>query len=248
VTPESVAAIPPEVAAPPPPAPQRRSQPHAFRLLDQGEERREEKKKPAKKPRRAKRRGPWLKRLVLVLLVAALGGGGYWYFVLKNPGKRPPWAGLVDKAKKLVSGSTQPPARRPAPPPRQTSARAPTPPPAAPTSTPPAPPAAPGPLPVAQPQPVAASPFARLDRLSDSLARVVRNFQDRATLFDGGRMDCNGLASGLVAVENMWITYNGERKARLTTLDQPRVLRDQSLYASVDAVSRRFDNSGCPRP
>ena len=96
--------------------------------------------------------------------------------------------------------------------------------------------------------PPVASPFARIDRLGDSLARVVRNFDERATLFDGGRMDCNGLASSLVAVENMWLTYNAERKVRLPSLDQPRVVRDQRLYASVDAVSRRFENSGCPRP
>ena len=95
---------------------------------------------------------------------------------------------------------------------------------------------------------MAVSPFARFDRLSDSLARAVRNFQDRAGLFDGGRMDCNGLASGLVTVENAWNTYSVERKVRLPTLDQPRVVRDQNLYASVDGVSRRFDTSGCPRP
>jgi len=41
------------------------------------------------------------------------------------------------------------------------------------------------------------------DRLSDSLARAVRNFQDRAALFGSGRMDCGGLATGLVAVDNL---------------------------------------------
>jgi hypothetical protein len=95
---------------------------------------------------------------------------------------------------------------------------------------------------------VAASPFVRFDRLSDSLARAVRNFQERSGLFDGGRMDCNGLANGLVTVENAWNAYSVERRARLASLDQPRVLRDQNLYAAVDAVSRRFDISGCPRP
>lgn len=182
----------------------------------------------------------------MLALVGGALGGGYWYFVLKNPGKPPPWAGLVEKAKKLVARSTQPPARRPAPPPPRTA-----PPPAA---TPP--PAevrlpAPAPAPTAVPQPTpppVASPFARFDRMGDSLARVVRNFDERAVLFDGGRMDCNGLASGLVAVETMWLTYNAERKARLASLDQARVVRAQGLYASVDAVSRRFENSGCPRP
>jgi hypothetical protein len=96
--------------------------------------------------------------------------------------------------------------------------------------------------------PAAATPFARFDRLSDSLARAVRNFQDRARLFASGQMDCGGLATGLVAVDNLWITYNTERKARLASFDPARVARDQSLWASVDSVSRRFDNSGCPRP
>jgi hypothetical protein len=239
--------IPPDIAAPAPP---RRATPPAFRLLDQGDE---EKARPAPKPRRRKHRGPWLKRLVILGLLAGVVGGGYWYFVLKNPGKPPPWAGLVDKAKKLVSRSTQPPARRPAPPPRAPRTTAPRPAPA-PAATPPptaAGPASPPPAPVtvAQPTPPpVASPFARFDRLSDSLTRAVRSFQERAALFDSGRMDCNGLANGLVAVETMWMTYYGERTARLQSLDQPRVQRDQSLYAYVDNVARRFEASGCPRP
>ena len=251
VTPESVASLSPSVAAPPPRAepPGRRTPPHAFRLLDQDEERKEEQKPaPKPKPRRAGRRRPWLKKLVILLLVVGAAGGGYWYFVLKNPGKPPPWAGLVDKARKLVARSTQPPARRSAPPPRRSTASAPTAPPAA-APLPPPPPSQPAALPPAPPQPPpVASPLARFDRLSDSLARTVRNFQDRAALFDEGRMDCNGMASGLVAVENTWSVYSVERRARLAALDQPRVLRDQTLYAGVDAVSRRFDNSGCPRP
>jgi hypothetical protein len=93
-----------------------------------------------------------------------------------------------------------------------------------------------------------ASPFARFDRLSDSLARAVRSFQDRAALFDTGRMDCNGLATGLVAIENLWITYNAERRARMAAFDQRRATQDQALYASVDAVESRFERSGCPRP
>ena len=248
VTPESVASIPPALAAPPPlpAAPRgggRRTAPHAFRLLDHGEKKEEKKRAPKSTPRRATRRGPWLKRLVILLLVAGVAGGGYWYYGVKNPRKPPPWAGLVEKAKKLVARSTQPPARRSAPPPSRRST----------ASAPPAPQAAaPIPPPVAPaqppPPPPVASPFARFDRLGDSLARTVRTFQDRAALFDGGRMDCNGLASGLVAVENTWSIYSAERTARLAALDQPRVVRDQTLYASVDVVSRRFENSGCPRP
>jgi len=99
------------------------------------------------------------------------------------------------------------------------------------------------------PQPaVPPSPFARFDRLSDSLARAVRNFHDRAALFASGRMDCNGLASGLVAIENLWIVYNTERQARMTSFDQRRATQDQAMYTAVDSVESRFERSGCPRP
>jgi hypothetical protein len=84
--------------------------------------------------------------------------------------------------------------------------------------------------------------------LSDSLSRAVRNFQDRALLFAGGRMDCGGLSAGLVTIENLWITYNAERRARMTTFDYRRATQDQALYAAVDSVESRFEHSGCPRP
>lgn len=253
VTPESVASLPPEVAAPPPPQP-RRTPTHTFRLLEP-----EEEKKPASRPKARKRpwlgwRGrQWLRRFAILLLLAGVGAGGYWYVVVQNPGKPPPWTGLLDRAKKLVARVTTrsprppAPARRPPPPPRRTTATAPPP-----ASSPVAaavPPPQPAPQPAQPPPPPpVASPFARFDRLSDSLSRAVRNFQDRAALFDSGRMDCNGLASGLVAIENLWITYNTERRARLADFDQRRVTQDQALYASVDAVESRFERSGCPRP
>jgi len=99
------------------------------------------------------------------------------------------------------------------------------------------------------PQPVAPpSPFARFDRLSDSLRRAVRNFQDRAALFADSRMDCGGLATGLVAVENLWPTYNLERRGRMASFDQRRASQDQAVYSAVDSVESRFEQSGCPRP
>jgi len=84
--------------------------------------------------------------------------------------------------------------------------------------------------------------------LSDSLSRAVRNFQDRASLFVDGRMDCGGLASGLVSVENLWPTYNLERRARMATFDSRRASQDQAIYAAVDSVESRFERSACPRP
>jgi len=247
VTPESIASIPPEVAAaprapalPPPAAPRRASGPR-FRLLDHEPET----KAAPPKPRRRRQRGPWLKRLVTMLVIGAIGAGGYWFLA-------PRWTGLVNQAKQLVSKITAPKT-----PPRTaagSSRRPPTPPPALPPQpvvvrpAPAPPPAVPPAPPAAVPPPVAASPFARFDRLSDSLSRAVRNFNDRATLFAGGRMDCNGLANGLVAMENLWITYNTERRARMAAFDQRRATQDQAMYAAVDAAESSFERSGCPRP
>jgi proteasome lid subunit RPN8/RPN11 len=244
VSPAEVGTRPPE---PPlaPPAP-RRTPTHTFRLLDE-----EEEKKPAPapapppKPRRRKRRGPWLRRLAILLLLAGVGAGGYWYLAIRNPTLLP---GLLDRGKQFVARITK---RNPAPPHpapaasprRRPTAGSPPPPPARPPAA--AVPAAPVPV----PQPVAPpSPFARFDRLRDSLSGAVRNFQDRAALFAAGRMDCGGLATGLVAVENLWPTYNLERRARMAAFDQRRSSQDQAVYAAVDSVESRFEQSGCPRP
>ena len=246
VSPEEVAPWRPEAPMPPPrlvppgppPAPRRTPTP-AFRLLNEEEE--EEKAAPAAKPRRRKRRGPWLRRFAILLLLAGLGAAGYWYLAIRNPTLLPE---LLDRGKQLVSRVTKRNPAPPPPPPAASPRRRPTagsPPPAAPPAAVPA-------APVPVPQPVAPSPFARFDRLSDSLSRAVRNFQDRASLFASGRMDCGGLASGLVSIENLWISYNTERRARMTAFDQHRAIQDQSMYAAVDSVESRFEHSGCPRP
>jgi pimeloyl-ACP methyl ester carboxylesterase len=215
----------------------RRTPTHAFRLLD---ETTAEQPKAKPKPRRRRRLpwGRWLRRVALLLVIAGVGAGGYWYYVLRTPRPPPPWAGLVDRVKKLV-------ARSPAPPPSRRPTRAP--PPAPPAATSPERTAPPPPAPI--PQPVAPpSPFARFDRLSDSLARAVRSYRDRAELFASGRLDCGGLANGLVAIENLWPTYNAERRARMATFDQRRALQDQGMYASVDSVESSFEQSACRRP
>ncbi len=234
---------------PPLPAPPRRTSAPKFRLLDEDEERAatapSSAPAPAPKPRRRRRRGPWLKRVAILLLLAGVGAGGYWYLAIRNPTLLP---GLLDRAKQLVSRVTTR-KRPPAPPPasrRPAGSQRTAPPPAA-AIVPPAP--VPVPVPEPVPQPVAPpSPFARFDRLSDSLSRAVRNFQDRTALFANGRMDCGGLASGLVSIENLWISYNTERRARMAAFDQRRASQDQAMYTAVDAVESRFEQSGCPRP
>ena len=254
VTPESVASIPPPPPMlQPPPAPRRPSGPR-FRLLDEEpEKRRPRTPVSVPKPRRRTRRGPLLKRLTILLVVAGVGAGGYWYFALRKPHMTPPWVGWFDRAKQFVSKITAPTSAPPPPAARRRPAgNAPpaAPPPAAvpPPIRVPQPPPVAVPQPVPQPPAVAASPFARFDRLSDSLSRAVRNFHDRAALFENGRMDCGGLATGLVAMENLWGTYNGERRARMASFDQRRATQDQAMYAAVDSVESRYEHSGCPRP
>ncbi|HWC72775.1 MAG TPA: hypothetical protein VG454_02485, partial [Gemmatimonadales bacterium] len=114
VTPESVASVPPPVIEPPPappapPAPReaRRTPAQSFRLLDEAPPAERPVKKKA--PRRRRRiRGPWLNRLVMLLVLAGLGAGAYWYVVTRHPKIPPSWIGLLDRAKKLVSGSPSP--------------------------------------------------------------------------------------------------------------------------------------------
>ncbi len=239
VSPEEVGTRLPEPPLPPP-AP-RRTPTHSFRLLHEEEEK---KAAPPPKPRRRKRRGPWLRRFAILLLLAGVGAGGYWYLAIRNPTLLP---GLLNRGKQFVSRITK---RSPAPPPPPPPAAGPRRRPTAGSPPPAPPPAAAVPAaPVPVPQPVAPpSPFARFDRLSDSLSGAVRNFRDRAALFADGRMDCGGLATGLVAVENLWPTYNLERRARMAAFDQRRASQDQAVYAAVDSVESRFEHSGCPRP
>ena len=76
----------------------------------------------------------------------------------------------------------------------------------------------------------------------------MRNYRDRAALFASGRIDCIGLANGLVTMENLWQAYNTERRARMGNFDERRALQDQEIYASVDAAESNFEQSGCRRP
>jgi proteasome lid subunit RPN8/RPN11 len=226
--------MPPPAPLPPPPltAPRRTSSPK-FRLLEEPEA----KPAPAKKSKRRGRRRGWLGKAAMILLLAGIGAGAYWYFVMRDPGAPPPWAGLVDRVKRLVSGgsSTPPAAARPGTGARRGGTRA-------------APPAAPAQPPPPRPPPAPPNPFARIDRLSADLSRAVRNFNDRAALFATGSIDCTALANGLIAMENLWITYNTERRARIASFDAQRAANDQALYARVDSVESRFEASGCRRP
>ena len=86
------------------------------------------------------------------------------------------------------------------------------------------------------------------DRVADSVAARVRTYSERAqsaaSLPPEG---CPALAQALVAVEDVWTSYNIAKRAH-TSLNAPRVTRDAGLYAAVDSVGRHFEQTGCQRP
>ena len=170
---------------------------------------------------------------VFVLLLAAGGAGAYWWFQPELP--IPAWSTITGKWSAIMSGiggkvsALKAKLRRATP----------TPAPAQPRAQPPA-------RPAAQPAPPPA-PRARIDVAGDSLTQVVQVFGERAALFSRGQVPCAGLARGLAAVESRWIAYNTARR-NAGVLDPPHATRDQTLYAGVDSVERRFEQSGCPRP
>jgi hypothetical protein len=191
---------------------------------------------------------------LLVLLLGAGAGGAYWWFQPELP-SLPEWSTVKSKLSgitatvsatagkvwalrnKLHRSSPQPPPKS------KTVAR----PPAArpPVSTPPAAPAAAAPGPI--PPPSAPPSLTRLDVIGDSLVTLMSNFGERAALYARGQLPCAGLARGLTDVENRWASYNTARR-NAGVLDASHAIRDQILYAKVDSVERRFEQSGCPRP
>ena len=202
---------------------------------------------PRRRRRGRHRKGLWV--TVFLLLIAVGGAGAYWWFQPELP--LPEWSTITGnwsaisstisgqvsalKAKLRRAPSVPQPQRRAQPPSR----------PATQPATVPAPGGGrPAPL---QRAPSPPAPLAHLDVVGDSLSQVVRNFGERATLFARGQLPCAGLARGLAAVENRWIAYNTARRGA-GVLDAAHTARDQTLYAGVDSVERRFEQSGCPRP
>lgn len=219
VRPPSPPPAPPRAA---PPRESRRATPPSFRLLEQPAAFAPPPPAPPPPPRRARRarRGPWRALLALVLIVGGGAAGGYYYFFL-----RPGATGLPFGITWRPPGWVPKPAR----------------------------PAAPAPVRRTRPRPPPTIPvradtaFARFDRLSDTLARAVRHYHERAALFARRRIDCATLATGLVAIEDLWTAYNAERRLRVTSFDAGRAARDQALYAGVDSVESQFERSRCRR-
>ncbi|HYK82020.1 MAG TPA: hypothetical protein VEU55_02660 [Gemmatimonadales bacterium] len=183
--------------------------------------------------RRARRRRLWRRvwRTALALVIIAGAGAAYWWFQPRLPS--PNWSAIAAGGWSAVTSTwsaVRARLRRPPPAPRAVAPPRPPPPRSAERSPPPPP-----------------APYARLDRLGDSLAVAARTFRDRAAQFDRNKLPCSTLALWLVAVEGRWTAYTGARRAA-GTLDPAHTARDQSLFATVDSVERRFEKSGCERP
>jgi len=229
---EPRAPAPPPTAPPPPPPPPRAKAPTPVPAPPPPAPRRtpapsfrllDEEKGKARTPvrRRRSRRGPWLTLLAVLLIVGGGAAAGYWYYILRG-------APLPFGLQSLPFGLR----------PRATGGGG-----GAPTVTPP--PTATRPAPAAR---VVDTTFVRFDRLSDTLSSAVRNYHDRAALFANHQIDCEGLSRGLVAIENLWINYNAERRDRMAAFDARRAARDQGLYGAVDSVESQFEQSKCRRP
>ena len=233
----------------------------------EGAEEGEELEAPAA-PRAPRRRRKLPRAVTRTLLVLVLGGavaGAYWWFQPEVP--LPKWSTIAGvgsaiggkvsalgskvgamfaslrhratapaptrQAAKPPTAAAPPVASRSAPQPGTSSTSGTAPPPVPARAATPAPP----------PPPVRS----RIDLAGDSLTRVVRDFADRARLFDRRQLPCAGLARGLELVENRWIAYNAARRSA-GVLEGARAGRDQALYAGVDSVERKFEQSGCARP
>jgi hypothetical protein len=187
--------------------------------------------------RRRRRRALW----VTLFAILAVGGGGGLY--VWRGGGLPSLPTLPSLHLHLPTLSSLPffkragtrPPNTTAPPPAPVASRG-QPATAAPT---------PGQLPVAH-QPLSAA-LTGLDRSADELTQAVRAFGERAGLFQRQQLTCPGLVRGLLTVEERWVTYS---KARSTSgaLDRVHTAQDQRLYAGVDSVERRYDQTGCARP
>jgi len=234
--------------------------PDEFEERDQAQEvEAPEDSQPVSRPRRRRKRRKGLWLTLLVLLIAVGGAGTYWWYQPQLP--LPAWSTITSKWSALKStigekvsaigakvSALKAKLRRPPPAPAAPQPRAQ--PPSRPVTQPATAATPTGPAPSQRTvSPPAPPPAARapLDVAGDSLTQVVRAFAERATQFARGQVPCAGLARGLAAVENRWITYNTTRR-NAGVLDAAHAARDQTLYAGVDSVERRFEQSGCPRP
>jgi proteasome lid subunit RPN8/RPN11 len=88
-----------------------------------------------------------------------------------------------------------------------------------------------------------------MEQLGDALLESVSRYYGRAVAVDEGRATCADLQIAYVEVEDRWIAYNVQGRARFEgRLPEELATRDERLYAGVQDVEREFTRSGCERP
>lgn len=90
---------------------------------------------------------------------------------------------------------------------------------------------------------------ARMEELGESLLESVSRYYGLAVAAEEGRASCSDLQEGYIQVEDRWIAYNVEGKARYRgRLPERLAARDERLYQGVRDVETEFGRSGCSRP
>lgn len=88
-----------------------------------------------------------------------------------------------------------------------------------------------------------------MEELGESLLESVSRYYGLAVAAEEGRASCSDLQEGYIQVEDRWIAYNVEGKARYRgRLPERLAARDERLYQGVRDVETEFGRSGCSRP
>ena len=88
-----------------------------------------------------------------------------------------------------------------------------------------------------------------IEELGDGLLEAISRYYGRAVAVDGGQATCSDLQAAYVEVEDSWIAYNVQGRARFRgRLPDDLATRDERLYAGVQDVEREFTRSRCERP
>lgn len=90
---------------------------------------------------------------------------------------------------------------------------------------------------------------AQIDSAGRETLGMISQFYGRSVALDDGQATCEELGEALIAVENAWLAYNADFKARFTSpLPAALAERDERLVAGMRDVERLYDESECPRP
>jgi hypothetical protein len=88
--------------------------------------------------------------------------------------------------------------------------------------------------------------------LSDSdlaLRAAIGRYKEVAGVFESGRLACGQLRAAYVAVDDRWVAYGAERRAKFGDQWPAEVAdRDETLREGVREVEDSFTHSGCFRP